>query len=165
MDLEPPGRAAAAAMVTVRRGTGTSPTRWPKPQHGKVALELARATLRLSPCGSDRENGPRSPALSPIARARRQTEPHLPPRRRRPLSPIPFSRIPDRGERWSCLRSAAMVTAPVEGRGRRQHDGPKRTTARWPPHQLALLSPPTPAPRTGIPPAASAGDLISAGTI
>jgi hypothetical protein len=28
-----------------------------------------------------------------------QTEPHLPPLRRRPLSPIPFSRIPDLGER------------------------------------------------------------------
>jgi len=40
---------AEAARVTVapRRGTGTSPTRWPKPQHSKGALALARAMLRL----------------------------------------------------------------------------------------------------------------------
>jgi hypothetical protein len=48
--LEPP-RVRSAALVTApvesRRGTGTSPTRWPKPQPGKGALELARATLRL----------------------------------------------------------------------------------------------------------------------
>ena len=47
-----------------------------------------------------------------------QTEPHLPPRRRRPLSPIPFSRIPDPGPgrmlQPPLVRSAAMVTAPVE---------------------------------------------------
>src|ERR1700688_136075 len=37
----------SAAMVTapveLRRGTGTSPTRWPKPQHGKGTLGLESA--------------------------------------------------------------------------------------------------------------------------
>jgi hypothetical protein len=37
------------APVELRRGTGTSPTRWPQPQHGKGALELARATLEKGP--------------------------------------------------------------------------------------------------------------------
>jgi hypothetical protein len=45
-----------------------------------------------------------------------QTEPHLPPLRRRPLSPI--SLIPDPGSGRTLepplVRSAAMVTAPVE---------------------------------------------------
>src|SRR5580704_17419603 len=50
LELEP-ALVRSAAMVTapveLRRGTGTSPTRWPQPQHGKGALELARATLPL----------------------------------------------------------------------------------------------------------------------
>src|ERR1700731_4663860 len=41
------GAAAGDGAGQAERGTGRSPTRWPKPQHGKGALALARATLRL----------------------------------------------------------------------------------------------------------------------
>jgi hypothetical protein len=61
---------------------------------------------------------PRQPALSPPRTREAQTEPHLLPlrRRRRPLSPVPFSRTsdPESGRTPPRVRSAALVTAPVE---------------------------------------------------
>jgi hypothetical protein len=68
--------------------------------------------------------------LSPFRAREAPTEPQLPPRRRRPLSLIPFSRIPDAGPGRTLeppLVRSALVTAPValsEVRGRRRHDGP-----------------------------------------
>src|ERR1700731_1282944 len=92
--LEPP--LVRSAPVERRRGTGTSPTRWPKPQHGKGALELARATLRLraalnAAALKDQGKGAALPIIFALTRRREApAEPQLPPRRRRPLSPIPF---------------------------------------------------------------------------
>jgi hypothetical protein len=67
----------------------------------KAALQAARAC-----CSLPHETAALTSFVAHTRAREAPTEPHLPPLRRRPLSPIPFCllrefQIPDRGERWS----------------------------------------------------------------
>src|ERR1700681_3916989 len=106
----------------------------------QTAARQGGARARSRHALKDQGKGAAFTSLCGLSRARAreaQTDPHLAPLRRRPLSPIPFSVL------GPLVRSAALVTAPVEPgevRGRRRHDGPNRSTARGRASSLAPRS-------------------------
>src|SRR6202035_1876041 len=106
-----PAGAAAGAVGGAGARYGESPTRWPQPQHGKGALDLARAMLPLG------KGAALTCSVASRARAREvQTEPHLDSLFREFRIRLEPPRV----------RSAA----PVRGTGSRRHDVLNRRRAK-----------------------------------
>src|ERR1700681_2406425 len=116
---EPGGYGDGAGRAAARYGE--SPTRWPKPQHGKGALALARATLRLG------KRAAPTCCLAP-SRARRRPRP-LPPLRRRPLRRFLFANFGSGAGRADAGAAAGEVGGAGDGRAAARYG---ESPTRWP---------------------------------